>query len=180
VSDEGENGKDARSVIDLGRLALEHGQGRRLEVELHPAIVHLGGQIYGPTEDQTVGRVDVSRTGGGWALHLRFAATLSGPCVRCLEPAEFAIEIDSHEVEELDAEDEELRSPYFDGLEVDVGRWANDALLLEMPLQPLCRSDCAGLCPVCGVSLNEADPADHRHGGRRDPRWAKLDELELD
>jgi uncharacterized protein len=174
VSEEGT--KPSRSV-DLGRLALDHGQGNRLEIELRPATVHLGGQQYGPIREGSDGRLEVSRTSGGWALHLVFATALAGPCVRCLEPAEFAIEVDDREVEEPDAADEELRSPYFDGLEVDLGRWANDALLLEMPLQPLCRPDCAGLCPVCGASLNGADPADHEHGGRRDPRWAKLDQL---
>ncbi|MGZ5340139.1 MAG: YceD family protein [Solirubrobacterales bacterium] len=172
-----QEGTNTSRRIDLGRQALDHGQGRRLEVELHPATVHLGGQRYGPTEEKSEARVDVSRTSGGWALHLTFAATLSGPCVRCLEPAQFAIEVDAREVEEPEAGDEELRSPYFDGLEVDIERWVNDSLLLEMPLQPLCRPDCAGLCPVCGASLNDADPADHEHGGRRDPRWAKLDEL---
>jgi len=78
------------------------------------------------------------------------------------------------------AHQEELRSPYVDGLEVDVARWAHDALVLAMPQQPLCREDCKGLCPVCGESLNDADPAAHDHEKPRDPRWAKLDELKHD
>jgi uncharacterized protein len=44
----------------------------------------------------------------------------------------------------------------------------------------LCREDCAGLCAVCGESLNDADPEDHRHGGGGDPRMAKLRDLKLD
>jgi uncharacterized protein len=48
-----------------------------------------------------------------------------------------------------------------------------------MPAQVLCRADCAGLCPVCGIDLNEAPP-DHAHERAPDPRWAALRELELD
>jgi uncharacterized protein len=48
-----------------------------------------------------------------------------------------------------------------------------------MPNQPLCREDCAGLCAVCGESLNDADPEAHRHGGA-DPRMAKLKDLRLE
>ena len=53
-------------------------------------------------------------------------------------------------------------------------------LRLALPFQLLCRPDCKGLCPVCGVSLNDADPAEHEHGAEPDPRWAKLRELKLD
>ena len=174
MSDQGTN---RGGVVDLGRLALEHGGGRRLELELRPAPIRLGGQDYVSASERIPALLEVSRTTGGWALHLQFAARFGGACVRCLEPASFELEIDAREVEETEASDEELRSPYVDGLEVDVARWADDALVLAMPQQPLCRSDCKGLCAVCGASLNDADPAEHEHGGRRDPRWAKLDEL---
>jgi hypothetical protein len=42
--------------------------------------------------------------------------------------------------------------------ELDLARWAHDALALALPIQLLCRPDCKGLCPVCGASLNDADP----------------------
>ncbi len=166
--------------IDLGRLALEHGQGRRLDLELNPAPVQLGDQTYGVAERPVQARLELSRTSGGWALRLQFEAKLEGPCVRCLEGASVPIEIDMREVDEPASGDEELRSPYVDGIEVDVAHWADDALVLALPRQPLCRPDCAGLCGVCGESLNDADPAEHEHGERRDPRWAKLDELKLE
>jgi uncharacterized protein len=170
----------ASGKIDLGRLAIEHGGGRRLELELEPSEIQLGGQVYAADPPRVPALLEVSRTSRGWALHLRFSATIVGPCVRCLEPASFAIDVDAREVDENEATDEELISPYVDGFEVDVGRWADDALVLELPKQPLCREDCKGLCAVCGAPLNDADPADHEHGGRRDPRWAKLDQLRDD
>ena len=71
-----------------------------------------------------------------------------------------------------ETDDEELRSPYVGDDELDLGRWAHDATILALPARFLCRPDCAGLCPVCGESLNDADPADHEHEQAPDPRWA--------
>ena len=71
-------------------------------------------------------------------------------------------------------------SPYVSDGDLDVGRWANDALVLAFPAQPLCRPDCAGLCAVCGESLNDADPEAHRHSQGGDPRMAKLRDLKLE
>ena len=125
-------------------------------------------------------RLDVSRTAAGYALRLRLVAGVTGDCVRCLGPANVRVEVDAREVEQQGSSDEELRCPYVEGDELDLRSWAHDALVLSMPGQFVCRSDCAGLCPVCGASLNDADPADHQHDAGGDPRWAKLRELKLD
>jgi uncharacterized protein len=170
----------ALRTVDLGRLALDHGQGRRLELDLEPGPIRLGANEYRSVGGPVPATLEVSRTSGGWAFHLIFSARLRGTCVRCLGEATFDVDVDTREIEEPSSEDEELRSPYVDGMELDIARWAQDALILEMPQQPICRDDCLGLCPVCGESLNDADPSAHQHEKPRDPRWAKLDELELD
>ena len=100
--------------------------------------------------------------------------------MRCLVDARVPVEVEAREVDQPRAGDEELRSPYVKDDVVDLGTWARDALALELPASLLCRSDCAGLCQVCGESLNDADPADHRHESGGDPRWSKLRELKLD
>jgi len=51
-----------------------------------------------------------------------------------------------------------------------------DEVVLDLPFQPLCREDCAGLCTVCGVNLN--DHPDHEHEVVGDPRWEALRGLE--
>jgi uncharacterized protein len=43
---------------------------------------------------------------------------------------------------------------------------------MELPFSPVCRTDCPGLCPKCGVALATADPGHHHD--EIDPRWAKL------
>lgn len=85
--------------------------------------------------------------------------------------------MDAREVDQPASHAEELSSPYVEGGELDLSRWSHDALGLAMPERFLCRPDCAGLCPVCGASLNEEDPAAHRHEREPDPRFAKLEEL---
>jgi uncharacterized protein len=167
-------------IVDLERLALSSGQARAIDLEVGLDPIELGGQTYAAAGNGSDARLDVSRTSTGYALRLRFSTELTGPCVRCLEPAATAIEIDAREVDQPMTNDEELRSPYvFDG-ELDVDRWANDALVLAFPTQPLCRPDCAGLCAVCGESLNDADPDAHRHEQGGDPRMAKLRDLKLE
>jgi uncharacterized protein len=165
-------------IIDLDRLSLTFGEGTRLEPDVSIGELELGGQAYGLRPDPVPARLDVSRPSGGFSLRLRFTARVEGPCMRCLEPAGLECEVDAREVDQHDAEDEELRSPSVDAEnKLEIGRWAHDAALLALPTRVLCREDCAGLCPVCGVSLNDADPADHVHESAPDPRWAKLDEL---
>jgi uncharacterized protein len=168
------------STIDLGRLGLSHGEGRRLSATVAPGALELGGQTYAAVPETVEARLDLSRSSSGHAVRMRFATRVEGPCVRCLVPAGLEVAVDAREVDEDLAEDEELRSPYVADAELDVARWAHDALALALPAQILCRPDCAGLCAVCGVSLNDADPAEHRHEEGGDPRWAKLRDLELD
>jgi uncharacterized protein len=166
--------------VDLERLALAHGQARALDLEVGLAPIGLGGQTYAPDGGGSEARLDVSRTSSGYALRLRFATELTGPCVRCLEEAATELEIDAREIDQAGTADEELRSPYVTDGDLDVDRWANDALVLALPSQPLCRPDCAGLCSVCGQSLNGADPEAHRHDRDGDPRMAKLRDLKLE
>jgi uncharacterized protein len=63
------------------------------------------------------------------------------------------------------------------GDDLDLEPMVHDAVLLELPLAPLCRAECLGLCPTCGVDRNsqscECDDA------KVDPRWAALGALRL-
>jgi uncharacterized protein len=164
-------------LFDLARLGFTSGEGRRLDLFVHVDPFEYGGSHYAVVPELVPVRLDVSRTtANGWALRLRFSATLDGPCMRCLENAEPTFEVDSYEVHQPGG-GEELTSPYF-GDELDLERWARDALALALPAQLTCRPDCAGLCAECGANLNE-DP-DHAHEREPDQRWAKLSQLKFD
>jgi uncharacterized protein len=164
--------------FDLATLGLASGEGRRLTLAVAPGSFDFGGTSYEVAPAEIDAILDVSRmTHGGYALRLRFATALSGPCMRCLEPAEPEAEVDAREVDQPGG-GEELRSPYFKGEELDVAAWARDAYALALPAQVVCRDDCAGLCPECGANLNEQP--DHAHEREPDPRWAKLRELRFE
>ena len=107
------------------------------------------------------------------------AATVavSGECVRCLGAIVGGLEID---VQELflypghEAPEEEASR--LEGDLIDLEPLLRDAVVLELPFQPLCAPDCAGLCPQCGANLNEHP--EHVHQVAPDPRWAALRRLE--
>jgi uncharacterized protein len=165
--------------FDLGALRLTSGEGRRLDLDVAIDPYMLGGERYPVAEELVPVRLDISRTTGeGYALRLCFEATLTGPCMRCLDQAEPSYTVDAREVSQP-GETDELDSPYVRDGVLDVRGWARDALALALPAKVLCRPDCAGLCPVCGENLNVAGP-EHAHEREPDPRWAKLSELRFD
>jgi uncharacterized protein len=188
--------------FDLGALRLTSGEGRRLDLHVAIEPFSLGGEGY-PVQPELVPiRLDISRTtGDGYALRMRFEATLTGPCMRCLEPAGPSFAVDAREVSQPPDrrahgagrgpanpgrgrgkpadEDDELSSPYIEDGVLDLRAWARDALALTLPSNLLCREECAGLCPVCGINLNQVG-GEHRHERPRDPRWAALSELRFE
>jgi uncharacterized protein len=165
-------------IFDVGQLGLSSGEGRSLDLEVPVDAFDFGGQRYEVEGGSVDARLDVSHTIRGYAFRLRFGAELDGPCVRCLEAAGRAVEVDAREIDQPGG-GEELSSPYFDeSARLEMRAWARDALALALPTQIVCREDCAGLCSVCGENLN-CSP-DHAHEREPDPRWAALRELKLD
>lgn len=104
-------------------------------------------------------------------------APMRGECGRCLDPVSETLVVDVVELfaypdsttDETAEEDEVPR--LVDDL-IDLEPVVRDAVLLGLPRTPLCRPDCAGLCPDCGRRLDDL-PADHAHEVI-DPRWAAL------
>lgn len=165
--------------FDLAGLRLSPGEGRRLELATPIEPLLLGSEHYAVEPEQVPVQLSASRmTGGGYALLLRFAASVQGPCMRCLNPAYPRVEVEAREVDRPGGGDE-LDSPYVHDETLDLAGWARDAFALAMPVKILCREDCAGLCPICAADLNEAGP-EHHHDSAPDPRWAKLRELRLE
>jgi uncharacterized protein len=168
------------TVFDISRLNLSTGEGRRLELPVELAPLELAGQTYLAVPPAPNVRLEASRHSSGFAFKLNFSVHIEGPCMRCLEPAAIDLDIEAREIDTIGTEDAELRSPYVHDDELDISRWAHDAVMLAVPTQILCRPDCLGLCPDCGEPLNDADPADHDHEKPIDPRWSALKDLKLE
>ncbi|MFJ5923564.1 YceD family protein [Kitasatospora sp. NPDC092948] len=115
-------------------------------------------------------------------------AHVTGECSRCLEPMEDDLEVDFQELyyypesEERhraiaggdfdeESEDETYR---LEGDLFDLQPVLRDAVVLALPLQPVCQDDCLGLCSECGARLSD-DPSHHHDAA--DPRWAALQGL---
>ena len=119
-------------------------------------------------------------------------APLAGECARCLTPLTSSVTAsfqelflyadgrhDKHDrhdrqVDSDEQDDEELH--YLDGDLLDLEPVVRDAVVLALPMSPLCREDCPGLCAECGEPLADAGPG-HRHDEATDPRWAALKQL---
>ena len=156
-------------------LRLRPGDEHRDEQEVALEPISLGGQRYLPVPDKVQAELVVSRAQSGTVFELRFKTRLHGPCYRCLADAVVDVEISAREYQAENPESDELGTPYLVNDQLDLTAWARDALVLELPDKILCRSDCAGLCPVCGRDLN-VDP--HGHVIEEpDSRWAALGEL---
>jgi uncharacterized protein len=133
--------------------------------------------------------------GGDVALDLRFEAVsegvlvtgsavapLTGECARCLDPLTSTLEVSFQELYRYlpdpgeDEDDGEER--FLDGDFLDLEPAFRDAVVLALPLSPLCRDDCQGLCAECGAKLADVGPG-HGHGDKVDPRWGLLAKFEL-
>lgn len=104
-------------------------------------------------------------------------AELAGECARCLEPLVDEITVGLGELYAYPGsttlattEEDEVNQVVADL--VDTEQMVRDMFLLALPLAPLCREDCRGLCPGCGVAWAELEPG-HAHE-TLDPRWAAL------
>jgi uncharacterized protein len=133
--------------------------------------------------------------GGDVALDLRFEAVsegvlvtgsavapLTGECARCLDPVTSTVEVGFQELYRYlpdpgdDEDDGEDR--FLDGDFLDLEPAFRDAVVLALPLSPLCRDDCPGLCAECGAKLADVGP-EHGHGDKVDPRWGLLAKLDI-
>ena len=118
-------------------------------------------------------------------------APLAGECARCLAPLTSTVTAgfqelylyadgrhdkhDKHDrhdkYDEHEEQDDEERHLHGDLLDLEPA--FRDAVVLALPMSPLCREDCPGLCAECGAPLADAGPG-HRHDEAADPRWAAL------
>ncbi|WP_073996544.1 YceD family protein [Arcanobacterium urinimassiliense] len=107
-----------------------------------------------------------------------------GKCARCLDPLQIFLDERVSEViftpEEIarllaEGDSEAQDFPAIQDGQVDLEPLLHDVVVLALPLRPLCRRDCPGLCPGCGEKWD--DLPDSHHHEVLDPRFAVLEEL---
>jgi uncharacterized protein len=145
----------------------------RTDKRISPAPAELGVEMVRVPAGADL-ELDVQLEGvtEGVLVTVAVTAPLAGECARCLEPFTSATRV---RFQELFALTEGVAGPdgyVLDGGLLDLEPALRDALVLELPLSPLCADDCRGLCAQCGVRLADAPPG---HGHEvRGPMWAAL------
>lgn len=106
-------------------------------------------------------------------------APVTGECARCLDPLATSVETGFQELYAYGPDSgEEEDGLALDGDLLDLEPVLRDAVVLALPLSPLCTDDCPGLCVQCGARLAEAGP-EHGHGGAAHPVWEALRGLDV-
>lgn len=185
--------EDSQWAVSVAQVASRPGQSKPIDT-VFPAPSGIGDDIVGVREGadvRVVGSFD--SIVDGLVFTGRIEAPLTAECTRCLKPiapdwtvnATLFFPYDAPgaddgrgtgEVEIIAGEDEaeDVYPLSSDGAFADMESPLRDTLVEALPLQPLCREDCLGLCPQCGVDLNE-DP-DHHHDVT-DIRFAALEQF---
>ena len=129
--------------------------------------------------------MDVHKDGEAVRVAGRVRTALELECGRCLEP--FALPVDSSfdlryvpahantGEDEREVGEDDLTTAFYSGNQLDLGELMREQFQLALPMKPLCRPDCRGLCAQCGTNLNRGTcdckpPWD-------DPRLAPLEGL---
>ena len=163
-------------AVDVHELL--HKPGAHRHVVVRAPLDDLATPVASVPPDRPVTvDVEVESVVEGLLVTGTVSATAAVQCVRCLRPVDHELAAEVRELFALEPgeeEDEGYAVLPDDRLPLDT--MARDALVLAFPAFPLCRPDCAGLCPVCGADRNSEACG---HGGPQtiDPRWAGLADL---
>ncbi|MBX3002386.1 MAG: DUF177 domain-containing protein [Anaerolineales bacterium] len=168
--------------INVGFLVkADAGYSRTIEFDVGEMVL---------SEDFTVrelkGSVTFGRTPQGLVAEVALSGRTAADCVRCLEPFDQAIATEFTELyafDERSVTEAHLLVP--PSHQIDLAPLAREYLLLDMPITPLCRPDCKGLCVVCGANRNQQECGHAQHpqdpqppaDEAPDPRFAALKDL---
>jgi uncharacterized protein len=147
-------------VFDTRTLGLA---AMRSETRTVPAPASLGVELVNVPEGAEL-ELDVrlERVAEGVLVTATVRAPLVGECARCLDLFTSSTEVRFTELFTHEAGDDEADGYLLDGDLLDLEPALRDALVLELPLAPLCADDCPGLCSECGIRLADAE-AGHGH-----------------
>lgn len=155
-----------RRSVQAFRLPLSGGDTIQVDT------VHLSGEL--------------SKDKDGVSFAGRIATSAQLPCSRCLEeyPLPLDLSFDLYYTTEPDGsagtdsriDDDMVTRVHYDGVRIDLQSLLSEQVYLALPLKPLCRPDCLGLCPRCGTNLNAGDCACAEYR-TEDPRLQVLKSL---
>ena len=175
-------------ALNLNRIRTAH---ERFDQVYQPEQLSLSDQVghddaFRVAAPVTLG-FDIYKDKAQFRLAGRVTTTLRLPCSRCLEPfdwpvdAEFDLRYQPHSQNtgegEREVEEDDLTTAFYVNDEIDLGQLMKEQFYLSLPMKPLCREDCKGLCPTCGTNWNRGSCECRTEW--EDPRLAALKTLKI-
>jgi uncharacterized protein len=169
-------------LFDLNKL---HGAREHVERTLQPSVFDPQDESYRIVAPVALS-MDVEKAGGAaFRVVGRATTRFELDCGRCLEPFEMPVDAsfdlryvpDTHNAGEgeREIEEDDLTTAFYHEGALDVTDLLREQFELALPMKPLCRDDCRGLCAECGANLNRTECG---HPSKwEDPRLAPLKEL---
>jgi len=162
------------------------------DLELAPGVIDFGEEAEQAGDLDTTGRAEVLHEHRGpreivadIRLRGKFAGRFQVPCARCIEAVEIPLAADFDLIFRPIGADAGPPERSITAPETEIGYYQKDSLLLEdvlreqvllsLPVRTLCKPDCKGLCPRCGVTLN-SQPCNYDEN-QSDPRCEALHDL---
>jgi uncharacterized protein len=109
---------------------------------------------------------DIFKDGSQFRLVGHVASALTLACGRCLDDIALPVDLpfdllylphrDNAGEGEIEVEDDDLTTAFYGNDGIDLGQLVLEQFYLAVPMKPLCRESCRGLCPECGTNLNRA------------------------
>ncbi len=165
-------------ILDLTQV---RGQNDHVDRRLAPSAFAADEDEFTVVSEVSLS-FDIEKDQTRYRLKGSLQAVLELPCSRCLEPMSWPVDtaFDVHYVSALlsvagaesELGDEDLGTAFYEGDALDLGQLAREQFYLALPMKPLCRVDCQGLCADCGVNRNTAICQCQRRW--EDPRLAVL------
>ena len=155
---------DDKLIIDVARLDPE---GEDYAGAVDDAVLEMDGELLRPFAGIRY-ELFVQQFGTELLVRGTLAQDFEAVCARCGADFDFTVTVDDFTTSVETDEKTEF---------VDLTDELRQSIILSLPSYPVCRSDCKGVCALCGKNLNEG-PCTCRHE-EQDTRWGALDALEL-
>jgi uncharacterized protein len=170
-------------TLNLAKIRTAH---ERFEKTYAPEVVAAEGDTFSVVAPTDL-TFDIHKDKDQFRLVGRVTSTLELPCSRCLEAftlpvdAGFDLRYQPRSANagegEREVEEDDLTTAFYENDQIDLGQLMREQFYLSLPMKPLCRDDCAGLCPQCGTNLNRGTCSCTRDW--EDPRFAALRALKM-
>ena len=168
-------------LVDLNKI---HGPRERYEKVYPPELFPADGETFRVVAPVSLA-FDIVKDKQHFQLIGGVTTTLELTCSRCLEPftlpvdGAFDLRYQPHSANtgegEREIEEDDLTTAFYEDDQIDLRQLMREQFYLALPMKPLCRDLCQGLCPVCGTNLNR-ETCDCKRAWE-DPRLAVLKTL---